>query len=326
MKPAKEETSRRVKEGFHLAGLIPVEAQPLDFNMPWSDALMPIGQNYLAVERAVYECASAGCETIWIICSRETTPIIRHRIGDWVYDPNINVSVLRHTHDPSSRLKQIPIFYIPIHPKDKQKRTGLAWSILYGYNRAYQISRMFSRWSTPGKYYVVFPHGIYPPSVVRKHRLKISSPTSFYTKSPDGKTALDGELLSFSFDITEAAMFKKNFRNEEQILFKSGMWKDGAFVGEKLPIEQRFTGRFVKLETLLQGANIVDENTMTVKWYYDISSWDKYCTFLASPDRLRLKFPSSVLKYREFNPIGLDSLEDENLLHEEEFDMLDEIE
>ena len=49
---------------FHLAGLIPLAGQPLDFNMPWHDSLMPVGPNYLAVERRIVECENAGCETI----------------------------------------------------------------------------------------------------------------------------------------------------------------------------------------------------------------------------------------------------------------------
>ena len=33
--------------GFHLAGIVPVAGQPLDFNMPWHDCLMPIAQSGL---------------------------------------------------------------------------------------------------------------------------------------------------------------------------------------------------------------------------------------------------------------------------------------
>ena len=73
---------------FHLAGIVPVASQPLDFNFPWHDSLMPIGKDYLAVERAVLECAWAGCETIWVVCHREMQPIIKDRLGEWIFDPN----------------------------------------------------------------------------------------------------------------------------------------------------------------------------------------------------------------------------------------------
>ena len=44
------------KTHVNLAGIVPVAGQPLDFNFPWHDSLMPIGHNYLAVEKAVFDC------------------------------------------------------------------------------------------------------------------------------------------------------------------------------------------------------------------------------------------------------------------------------
>jgi hypothetical protein len=72
---------------FHLAGIVPVTGEKLDFNLPWHDSLIPVGQDYLAIEHAAYECACAGANTIWIVCKEGTTPLIRHRLGDWLHDP-----------------------------------------------------------------------------------------------------------------------------------------------------------------------------------------------------------------------------------------------
>ena len=106
--------------GFHLAGIVPVAGQPLDFNMPWHDSLMPISQNYLAVERAVIECAYAGCETIWLICHTDMQPLIRHRLGDYVQDP---VWINRRYELQRDKFhKPVPIHYVPIHPRDREKR------------------------------------------------------------------------------------------------------------------------------------------------------------------------------------------------------------
>ena len=71
----------------HLAGVVPTAGQPLDFNFPWHDCLQPIGPDYLAVERAVLECAWAGCDTIWVVCHDDMKPLIRHRLGEYVEDP-----------------------------------------------------------------------------------------------------------------------------------------------------------------------------------------------------------------------------------------------
>ena len=112
----------------HIAGLIPVAGQSNNFQFEWHDCLMPVAQNYTAVERAVVECAYAGCRTIWIICNDDTSPLVRYRIGDWVEDP---VWIGRMSKFPSDERKQIPIFYVPVHPKDRDRRDCLAWSIIY---------------------------------------------------------------------------------------------------------------------------------------------------------------------------------------------------
>ncbi len=36
-------------------GIVPIDGQPLDFTFPWHDSLIPIGHNYLAVEKAILE-------------------------------------------------------------------------------------------------------------------------------------------------------------------------------------------------------------------------------------------------------------------------------
>ena len=71
----------------HLAGIIPVSGVKSDFNMPWHESLMPIAPGYLAVERAVVECAYAGCDTIWIVCGDDVEPLIRYQVGEVVQDP-----------------------------------------------------------------------------------------------------------------------------------------------------------------------------------------------------------------------------------------------
>ena len=52
---------------FHLAGIVPIGGQRLDFNMPWHDCLMPLAPDYTLIHHAILECAWAGCETIWVL-------------------------------------------------------------------------------------------------------------------------------------------------------------------------------------------------------------------------------------------------------------------
>ena len=141
----------------HLAGVVPVAGQPLDYNFPWHDCLQPIGPNYLAVERAVLECAYVGCDTIWLVCHDDMQPLIKKRLGDFVEDP-VYINRKYDSGFPSERRKKIPIYYVPIHPNDRDRRDCLAWSVLYGANSAYYIGKNISKWATPDKYYAAFPY------------------------------------------------------------------------------------------------------------------------------------------------------------------------
>jgi len=95
---------------FHLAGVIPIAGRPLEYNMDWHDCLMPLAPNYTMIEASVYECAMAGCETIWVVCNDDVAPLVRYRVGDYVEDP-IWAS-RQHAKKPRLERLQIPIFYV----------------------------------------------------------------------------------------------------------------------------------------------------------------------------------------------------------------------
>lgn len=305
-----EDKVRQKKTNFHLAGIVPVAISPLDFEMPWQDSLMPIAPNYLAVERAIYECAMAGCETIWVVCHKETTPLIRHRLGDYIYDPTLNYGILRKYHKrPEQALKRVPIYYLPIHPKDRGIRDGLVWSIIYGFKKAFHISRMFSKWATPSKYYVSFPYAVYSPIFIKEHRQIISSKKSVFFQTPEGKTAKDGEFISFTFDSWEYSDYRKSYLEAETRRWKNGKWENGKFVGEELPPEERYNGDKIPLDKFLESAKVSEDNTFQIPWHYNISSWDKYCDFLSSKEREYVRRPKFGFKYSEFNPLAHDEIE-----------------
>lgn len=302
------ESNSGYRKKFHLAGIVPIACQSLGFNLPWHESLMPIAPNYLAFERAIYECAVAGCETIWVVSHRETTPLLRHRLGDWIYDPVINPRVkARYVKFPSQYLKQIPIYYVPINPKDRDVRDGLVWSILFGIQRAHHISRYFSRWVTPNRYYVSFPYAVYPNSLIKNRRLEISSEKRFFLETPDGRTIKDGALAGFTISPTEYSLYLKKFRESEKLLWKNGTWKDGKFYGEKLEKEKRYSGRFFKPEQIFDIAEVNEEDTLKLSWYHQIDSWEGYQKFIGSANSKRVKRPRFGFEYHEFNPIGEDN-------------------
>tara|TARA_Y100000310_G_scaffold88714_1_gene85780 strand:+ start:1585 stop:2472 length:888 start_codon:yes stop_codon:yes gene_type:complete len=295
-----------MSKSFHLSGIVPVAGFESDFNFPWHDCMQPIAPNYLAIEHAVIECAYAGCNTIWIVCNDDMQPLIRHRLGDFVQDPIwINRS---HEKFPKEHRKQIPIFYIPIHPKDYGKRDCYAWSILYGAVTAWRLSKVISKWIVPRKYYVSFPYGIYCPKVIREHRTTISSEKNFYL-SYNGKTFQDGEYLGFSFGEEEYKQFRDIIRTG------TGELVPGTFDFDKtkrqyLPFEERYSARHFTLDKVFKDGIMSTAVGVELSWYYPIDNWENLTTFLGSEERKIIKRPhKAILSYKELNPMGVDNEE-----------------
>lgn len=277
-------------QAFHLAGIVPVASQPLDFGFPWHDSLMPIGKNYLAVERAVLECAWAGCETIWVVCHREMQPIIKHRLGEWIQDPNW---LLQKELYPSTVQRRLPIYYVPIHPRDRDRRDCLGWSVLYGALSAYHISRKISKWVIPDKYYCAFPYGVYDPSQIRKQRKNISSNRSFFLTS-EGKSVKNGEYLGFTFD-------GEDFKTCRRELRKEGTPGSDEKTGRMLPPEKRWSARFFSLDKVFKHVIMNKESGHEIDGYHKIDSWLDYTRFISSGETYE---KPEFFKPRKWNRVG----------------------
>jgi hypothetical protein len=295
------------QRAFHLAGIVPVAGQPLDFNFPWHDALQPVAANYLAVEHAAVECAYAGCRTIWIVCNDDMQSLIRHRLGDYLQDPR-KLESSKFAKFPNLHYREIPIFYVPIHPDDRDKRDCFVWSMIHGAFIADYVSRTVSRWTTPRKFYVSFPYGIYNIKDIYKHRRRLVSDRRTYF-SFDGKTAQDGEYLPFTFDLLDVKRFKNIIRKKGTGKYEiddSGN-SDHEYNLKLRPLAERFSARFFDLEDVIVFENIQEDENYELSWYYNISSWDGLCEFLGSEHRKEIRrAPKSLMSYHELSPIGVD--------------------
>jgi hypothetical protein len=228
-------------------------------------------------------------------------------LGDFVQDP---VWINRgHEKYPKEHRKQIPIFYVPIHPRDYGKRDCYAWSILYGAVTAWRISKIISKWVVPKKYYVSFPYGMYDPEIVRDYRTVISSEKNFYL-SYNGKTFKDGEYLGFSFGEGEYKQFRDIIRTG------TGELVPGTFDFEKkerkyLPIKERHSAKHFSLDKVFKNAIIDIATGAEVPWFYPIDNWENLVAFLGSEERKIIKRPhKALMSYKELNPIGVDNEEE----------------
>ena len=288
---------------FHLAGIVPVAGQPLDFNQIWPDCMTPIAPDFSLLEAAVAECAWAGCDTIWIICNDNISGLIKKKIGDFVGDPVW--SYRKFDPRPNDSKRQIPVYYVPIHPKDRDKRDCLAWSVLHGSLTAFKISDELSRWVIPNKYYVSFPYGYFPAWQLREHRKIISSSQNVYITS-NGKCMKDNYYTSFTFGKDEFIEFRKIIRTG------TGRWRSGVDYKEydALPIEERWSARFFELEEVFSPYVTERAQEIPVETFYNIGSWQEYKMFMAATIETNIKRPTkTILINQTCKPIAKNYIE-----------------
>ena len=286
---------------FHLAGLVPIAGQPLDFTLPYPDCLLPIAPNYTLIEAAIIECAFAGCDTIWVVCNDDTAPLVRHRVGDWIHDP----IYFYYKQSQGKMNRRIPIFWVPIHPKDRDKRDCLSWSIIQGALSCLKISSHLSSWLIPEKYYVSFPYGVFDPRKLWDQRRLIKSSTNFYV-TKDGKTMQDNYYTSFTFGKEEFVKYRRNIRKGTG-RFTSKITDERGFPRHELPLEERWSARFFELKDVFIDLDLPDANLLKLDNFFNVGSWEQYIEFMSSEYVKTIKRPTGELfKYREFNRIGKD--------------------
>ena len=258
--------------------------------------MLPIANDYTLLDAAIVECAYAGCDTIWIICNDDTAPLLRHRIGDYIEDPSYyyyNTSANRE------HRKRIPIFWIPQHPKDRDKRDCLSWSVIYGSLVVFKTSSKISKWIIPDKYYVSFPYGLVNPREVITMRSKISSQKNFYVSSQD-KTIQDNIYTSFTFGKDEFIKYRKNIRKG------TGKWKGDYGDMDLLPIEERWSARFFEPKDVFNDLDLEGSSVLNVKEYFDITNWQEYQKYMRSQysDDI-IKPPKDLFSYKEFHGVAI---------------------
>ena len=260
---------------YHTAAIIPIAGQPLDFNMPWDDCLMPISQDYMLIERAVHTAAMSGCNTIWVVMYRESQPLIKKKLGNWIYDPF-------HVWDkqmPFMHKREIPIYYVAINPKDRKRRDSQAWSVLYGAKTAYKVSSKISKWVVPSRFLVISPYGIIDETIIEKMRHIIRSSQNELLFVDNNKTFLNNTHLPFTFNMEQYNSCNRFFKD-----IYSGCDTDKTFADVFNPID---INSYIKQES---------------GWFYNVSNWENYISFLKSDHAGAIKRPKYMVlhKWRGF--------------------------
>lgn len=279
----------------HLAGIIPIASPDNLFNMPWHDCLMPLADDYTAIERAVFECAVAGCDTIWIVGHLGMQPLVRKTVGEMIIDPATIYSrpeMVRTRHDVKKRRKEIQIYYVPIHPKNRDRHDSLGYSILYGADTAFKVSAEVSLWAAPKKYYCAFPYGVMPEDVIYKNRDLIASKQNVIF-SHNGSTVKDGRHISFTFKTSEFKTCKNNLKD-----YALHVWHNSD------RNENCVRTLHMKLNEIFYPLNLSDYVIQDIPWHYEINSWDNYKKFLKSEESNLIKKKDNIFISDKRTPIG----------------------
>ena len=274
-----------------MPAIVPVAGMGAEFGMEWDAALIPVGPNYTALEATVFECLHAGCTSIWIVANDDVAPLLRHRLGEVATDID---SIQRGVFAKFGQTKhlEVPIYYVPIHPKHRGKVDNYAWSVIYGANVAYWIHTKFSRWARPDQYYISFPMGMMDPKEILQHRSVLRKGAPFYF-SYKGESVKDGLPLSFVLDPTEWR------RAKHVITTNASVWKtpeDGGIPTEKLAPEERLVSLGYGLAEVFGGGPEGAEQEM--KSFYDLTTWEGYGKFISSELGQRTKRPNTNTMYR----------------------------
>ncbi len=292
----------------NIAGIVSTIGPSLDFKLEWPEYMMPVTRGMLAVERSVLECAYAGCSSIWIVCNQDTAPLLRHRMRDFIDDPCFNNFKFKNKYGAYVKQKRnVPIFYVPMHAKYRDRVDSLGFSILHGAKYAQSVGRRLSKFVEPVMFYTSFPYGTYEPKTVRAFRKPMIRGMRVMAMH-DGKSVKDNEYLGFSFKPEDMQQFidivragaRRTFRNENNEL-------------EKLPIEDRYEAKNYTLDKIYGGYNPDEIFTKTIKWYHNISKWDSYRKFLGSDHSFYLGERRPIFIHaRRFEEINYTLQEEEN--------------
>jgi len=241
---------------------------------------MPVGDGFNLIQKSVYECAAAGCNTIWIVANDDLAPIIRKTVGDWVYDPVYYKRDLESKFYSQLR-KEVPIYYVGIKPKDQKKRDSYGWSILEGIHASYMTSYKISKWLTPEKYFISFPFGVYDIYFIRQHRKLIRDKQTNLFFKYNGESVINNQYLPFTmkgedFKLCRRAINQKTTR--EYLPPLPGQ----QYPSQKLPLHQRWSAQHFTLSEIYEPLSTTPHESVELDWYYDVSKWATYVEYISS--------------------------------------------
>lgn len=279
----------------HLAGIVPLANLVSDHQLDVPSCMLPVDAGFTAIQKSIFECAIAGCQTIWVVVNQDYAPIIRKTVGEWVHDP-VYYNRTMTTFYKEVR-KEIPIYYVPINDRDRERRDSYGWSVLHGINSAWWVGNRISKWLVPDKYYISFPLGAFDIYSIRDHRKNIASKNSNFFVFHEGHTVKDNLPLSFTMrgeDYIHCRRHVNRLTTREYLPPKEG----DRFPSQKLPLEERWSAKSFSFDTVFEHVEEENAERLETSWFYDLSSWTNYRSFLGSEHTIKKPYKGLTGPYK----------------------------
>tara|TARA_Y100000296_G_C5132596_1_gene236376 strand:- start:140 stop:931 length:792 start_codon:yes stop_codon:yes gene_type:complete len=241
--------------------------------------MLPVNKGFTAIQKSVFECAMAGCQTIWIVANEDLAPIVRKTVGEWAYDPVYYNRTFTKFY--SEVRKEIPIYYVPIRDKDRSRRDSYGWSILHGINSAWWVANRISKWLVPEKYFISFPMTAYDIFSLRQHRKRISNKNANFFITYQGQTAKDNLPLPFTMRGEDFIQCRRKVNKQTTREYLPPL-EGQKYPSEKLPLEERWSARNFDFDLIFEAVSEKDAEMISLNWFYDLASWENYKAFLGS--------------------------------------------
>ena len=140
---------------------------------------------------------------------------------------------------------------------------------------------------------------------IRQHRRLILDSESNFFLMFDGAGIKENKPIAFTMTGED---FKKCRRSVNKKTTKEFLppGPNQQYPSEKLPLEKRWSARYFDFKDVFGEISETKANKMELDWYYDISNWGGYRSFLASdfsietpPEALTKPHTHVKLPYRE---------------------------
>ena len=240
----------------NLAGIIPIAGHASDIDLPWHHVLMPFEKNKTLLQHAVYNCAMAGCNTIWVICDDEQQPLIRTLIGEKVEDPVYRYRA--HARHASDHKRWIPIFYCSTTIRDQQRRNNIGWTAIFGCLLARKIFGSLSKHTAPDRFFVCWPYCKLDSLVLRSHRRDIQKMSLLFSDS--SRSILSDDFLPVVCDLESIERSRQHCYDLQMAMSNYREFSD------------------LGLSSIFSALGPLEVRELNFG-YKKMSSWQEYCNF-----------------------------------------------